>query len=141
MFSLRSLRVSVRFRHGLRDCSGVVSETGSSGDDNISGQLTPGADHDTQVLSLAPELARFVTVTKVDSLTHSIKVAKEKLRNRFGDKVVMSSVNFEISLEKRCWVLKFHNSILSLLQASANFVGQNSILQVRICGEDSSPEQ
>ena len=86
MFSLRSLRVSVRFRHSLRDCSGVVSEAGSSGDDNISGQLTPGADQDSQVLSLPPELARFVTETKVDSLTHRITVAKEKLRNRFGDR-------------------------------------------------------
>lgn len=111
MFSLRSLRVSVRFRHGLRDCSGVVSEAGSSGDDNTSGQLTPGAGQDTQVLSLAPELARFVTETKVDSLTHSIKVAKEKLRNRFGDKVVMGSVNFGIPIEIRCWVFNIHNSI------------------------------
>ena len=94
MFSLRSLRVSVRFRHGLRDCSGDVSEAGgSSGDDTISGQLTPGADQDTQVLSLAPELARFVTETKVDTITHSTTVAKEKLRNRFEDRVVMGLVN------------------------------------------------
>jgi len=85
MFSLKSLRVTVRYRHSFRECSGVKSEAGVTGDD-ISGQLTPGATdqdtEDTQILSLSPELASFVTETKVDSVTHKVAVSKERLRNR-----------------------------------------------------------
>ena len=88
MFSVRGLRVSVRFRHSLRDCSGVVSETGASDGDN-SGQLTRGAGQDAQILSLPSELARLVTETKVDSVTNRIPVSKEKMRSRSGDSVVM----------------------------------------------------
>ena len=82
MFSVKALRVSVRFRHNFRECSGVTSET--SGDD-ISGQLIPGADQDTQIQSLPSELASFVTETKVESVTHKVPVSKERLRNRFQD--------------------------------------------------------
>ena len=60
----------------------MTSET--SGDD-ISGQLTPGADQDTQIQSLPSELASFVTETKVESVTHKVPVSKERLRNRFQD--------------------------------------------------------
>ena len=85
MFSLKSLRVSVRYRHSFRECSGVKSEAGVTGDD-ISGQLTPGATdqdtEDTQILSLSSELASFVTETKVDSVTHKVAVSKERLRKR-----------------------------------------------------------
>ena len=89
MFSLKSLRVSVKYRHSFRECSGGKSEAGSS-DDDISGQLTPGATdqdtEDTQILSLSSELASFVAETKVDSVTHRVAVSKERLRNRFKDR-------------------------------------------------------
>ena len=88
MFSVRGLRVSVSFRHSLRDCSGVVSETGASDGDN-SGQLSQRADQDTQILSLPSELARVVKETKVDCVTNRRPVSKEKLRQRSGDSVVM----------------------------------------------------
>ena len=140
MFSVRGLRVSVRFRHSLRDCSGVVSETGASDGDN-SGQLTRGADQDTQILSLPSELARLVTESKVDSVTNRIPVSKEKMRSRSGDSVVM--VCSQISSKSSVALLFMYFTTLSLSsrQTSANSLGQDSILQVRICGEDSSPEQ
>ena len=141
MFSVRGLRVSVRFRHSLRDCSGVVSETGASDGDN-SGQLTRGADQDTQILSLPSELARLVKETKVDSVTNRIPVSKEKMRSRSGDSVVVM-VCSQISSKSSVALLFMYFTTLSLSsrQTSANSLGQDSILQVRICGEDSSPEQ
>ena len=110
MFSVRGLRVSVRFRHSLRDCSGVVSETGASDGDN-SGQLTRRADQDTQILSLPSELARLVTETKVDSVTNRIPVSKEKMRSRSGDSVVMvcSQISSKSSVAFAVYV--FHNPI------------------------------
>ena len=95
MFSVRGLRVSVRFRHSLRDCSGVVSETGAS-DGNNSGQLTRGPDQDTQILSLPSELVRVVTETKVDSVTNRRPVSKEKLRSRSGDSFMMFFYDLKI---------------------------------------------
>ena len=89
--------MSVRFRHSLRECSDVVKEAGASGDDT-SGQLTRGThDQDPQLTSLPRELAKFVTDTKVDSLTHKAIVSKEKLRKRFSQYIFKS----------RCFKTKF----------------------------------
>ena len=137
MFSVRGLRVSVSFRHSLRDCSGVVSETGASDGDN-SGQVSLRADQDTQILSLPSELVRIVTETKVDSVTNRRPVSKEKLRKRSGDSLVMF---FFSKSSNQSLSLNFTTLSLSSRQTPANLVGQDSILQVRICGEDSSPEQ